>query len=177
MNTPILETERMLLRPPQITDAEAVFANWATDFEVTKYLRWNAHASIDETLEWLARTVEGIPSDDSYEWVLIHKESGETFGSAGIFYNEKRSVFEIGYCIMKKYWNKGLTTEVVREILDFGTRELKQTKFFAMHAKENPASGKVLEKAGFVYFEDGEYDSFDGKRVFESRNMMWEGAR
>ena len=172
MKTPILETERITIRPLKISDAEAIYNNWATDPDVLKYVRWNAHKSINTTIEWLKHEESGIEDDLSYQWGLVNKENGEIFGSGSLSYNEEQKMFEIGYAIMKKCWNQGLTTEAVRAIINYAVKELKQTKLFARHAKENQVSGKVLERIGFLYQKDGKYSSFDGSRVFESREYV-----
>ena len=169
MITPVLETERILLRPLKISDAEDIFKNWASDPDVTKYMRWNTHQSVDVTVEWLTSVESSLASDMCYDWGFILKETGQIFGSGGIFGHD---MFEIGYVIMKKYWNKGLTTEAARAMVGFAVNELGQTSLYGRHAKENIVSGKVLEKLGFVYRNDGEISSFDGKRVFQSKNYV-----
>jgi ribosomal-protein-alanine N-acetyltransferase len=73
---------------------------------------------------------------------------------------------------MKKYWNLGLTTEAGRAMINFARHKLNKNTFYAKHAKENPASGKVLEKTGFIYQKDTEYKSLDGKRQFEAREYF-----
>ena len=172
MITPVLETERVFLYPPKISYAESIFHNWATDSEVTKYLRWNHHESIDITIGWLKYEVENIADDNSYQWVFVNKENNEMFGSGGLSYNKEHNRFEIGFAIMKTYWNQGFTTESAHAMIDFAVKELKQTRFFARHAKENTASGIVLKKIGFIYLKDGTYSSFDGKRAFESKEYV-----
>ena len=172
MITPTLETERIILRPLKISDAEDIFKSWVSDPEVTKYARWNTHQSVDDTIGWLSSMEQSIADDRSYDWGLILKETGEIFGSAGIFYNDECNMFEIGYVIMKKYWNKGLATEAAKAMVDFAVKELKLSMLYARHAKENIASGKVMEKLGFVYRDDGEYSSFDGTRTFQSKNYI-----
>ena len=172
MITPSLQTERILLRPLSVADAEAIFNNWAADPNVTKHMRWNAHESIDVTLEWLTSEDADIANEKSYQWVFVHRGNNEVFGSGGLIYNEEHGMFEIGYVIMKKHWNQGLTTEASRAIVAFATCELKQQKLHARHAKENPASGRVMEKVGFVYLRDGQYASFDNKRIFECREYI-----
>jgi ribosomal-protein-alanine N-acetyltransferase len=72
---------------------------------------------------------------------------------------------------MKKYWGLGLATEASRAMLTFAVDELNEKNFYARYVKENTASGRVLEKLGFVYKQDGEYSAFDG-RVFESREYF-----
>ena len=53
MNTPILETKRLLLRPMKASDAEEVFRNWTSDPEVAKFMRWSTHENVEVTREWL----------------------------------------------------------------------------------------------------------------------------
>ena len=168
MITPILETQKLRLRPAKVSDAEAVYNNWASDPSVTKYMRWNTHGSIDETIEWLTRAESVVSDKNSYDWLFVLKETNEPIGSGGVFVNTKHDAHELGYCIMQSRWGQGFAVEASKEILRFAADELGATEFFATHAKDNPASGKVLEKLGFVYKSDGEYSSFDGKREFKS---------
>jgi ribosomal-protein-alanine N-acetyltransferase len=172
MKTPILETERIILRPPTVTDAQVAFDNWTSDLEVAKYMRWNVHESVETTIEWLTHDEKQINDDKSYHWFFTLKETSETFGSGGFFWNDEHEMFEIGYCIMKKHWSKGLVTEASRVMIDFMVSEVKQTKLCVKHAKENIGSQRVIEKLGFVYQKDGEYPSLDGKRIFESRDYI-----
>jgi len=173
MITPILESRRIISRPAKITDADAIFNNWTSDPDVSHFMRWNTHASIDETVAWLTG-VEANIANDNYDWLFVLKKTGEPFGSGGIFFNATHDVYELGYCIMKREWGKGFATEAARTILDFATRELGLTKFFACHAVKNPASGKVLQKLGFVYSGDGSYTSFDGKRAHATHDYFLE---
>ncbi|MCL1824192.1 MAG: GNAT family N-acetyltransferase [Oscillospiraceae bacterium] len=172
MTTPTLETERIILRPLKITDANDIFRNWASDPEVTKYMTYTTHETIETTTQWLKELENNIADENSYNWGFVYKNSNELFGSGGISYEEEHKMFSIGYNIMKKYWNMGLVTEAGRAMLDFVVNELNQTEFFGTHAKENPASGRVMEKLGFIYQKDGEYTCFDGVRVFQSREYL-----
>ena len=70
---------------------------------------------------------------------------------------------------MHKYWNQGYTTEIVKGILEFAQKELGIKEFVAWHAIENPASGAVMKKCGFVYEKDGVSKKFDGVTTFESK--------
>jgi len=170
MTTPTLKTERIILRPLKLSDAKEVFKNWATNPNVAKYMRWNTHQSIDETIEFLTSVEERINDDKNYDWGFTLKETGELIGSGGAYYNDNEGMFEIGYCIMEEQWNKGLTTEAAKAMVDFVINKLQQTEVYANCAWENINSGKILEKLGFAYTGDGEYKSFDEKRTFKSRN-------
>ena len=81
-------------------------------------------------------------------------------------------MYELGYNLMKKYWNQGLATEAAREIVRYALEDLGQTQLFCCHAKENPASGRIMEKAGFVYQQDGEYSKLDNSRHFETKEYI-----
>jgi ribosomal-protein-alanine N-acetyltransferase len=134
-------------------------------------MRWNVHKSVDETIKWLTDVETNISNKNAYDWAFILKENNEIFGTGGVYYNEDYKMFEIGYNLMKKYWGLGLATEASRAMLKFSVDELNERNFYARYVKENTVSGRVLEKLGFVYKQDGEYSAFDG-RVFESREYF-----
>jgi len=165
---PTIQTERLLLRLAKKSDASAVYTNWTRDPQISKYMRWNTHASINHTIEWLDATAARGFDGKVYDWLFILKETGKPIGSGGIFYNSTHNMFELGYCVMRPLWGKGFATEAARAILQFAKQELGQTKFFACHAKENVVSGKILKKLGFVYSNDSSYSKFDGSQTFES---------
>lgn len=167
----VLETQRLILRPMQVSDAEEIFQNWTHDPEVTRFMRYNPHETLEVTREWL-RQEENSESETQADWGFVLRETGELIGSGGLFFSQERGLYELGYNLMKKVWNQGLATEAVQAILTFGRERLGITRVFACHAKDNPASGRVLEKAGFVYQRDGSYASLDGTRTFESREYL-----
>lgn len=172
MKTPVLETKRLLLRPLTYGDAQAVFSNWTSDAEVAKFMRWDVHTNISQTQEWLASEEASIDSDLLYNWGFVLKETGELIGSGGLVYQQSKGVYELGYNIMKKYWNQGLTTEAAAAIIDFGKDGLQQKYFYCCHAKDNPASGKVMRKIGFQYQKDGVYYSWNRLKRFECKEYL-----
>lgn len=169
MNTPIIETERMILRPLSVADASNIYERWTSDDRVSKYVRWCTHNSVEDTIEWLKIEENNISSDKIYQWGFTRKESGYLFGCGGLTYNEIEGVFELGYNIMHAYWNQGYTTEAAKAILEFAIKELKQREFIACHAVDNPASGVVMRKCGFVYEKDEIHTKFDGVTSFDSK--------
>lgn len=172
MQTPTLETERLLLRPLTTNDAESAFLNWTSDPDIAKFMRWELHSNISETFEWLVSEETLIESDSVYNWGFVLKETGELIGSGGLVFIESKNMYELGYNIMKKYWNQGFTTEAAKVIIDFGTNELNQRQFYCCHAKDNPSSGKVMTKVGFRYQNDGVYYSWNQERKFESKEYL-----
>lgn len=173
MKTPILETERLILRPLRITDAQEIFDNWASDPEVAKFMVWSTHKDVNVTKAWLAELEKTIDSD-SYDWGFVRKEDGKLIGSGGIYYKKDADSYNMGYNIMKACWHQGYTTEAARAMIDFGVEVLDAKRFTASHAKDNPNSGKVMEKVGLHYVEDGHYDSLDGTKHFECKCYVLE---
>lgn len=170
MITPILESKRIILRPLSLNDAEDIYKSWTSDSEVAKFMIWDVHKSIDDTIEWLKIEVQNIGKEHHYIWGFVLKETGELFGSGGINYKNELDCYELGYNIMKKYWRQGLTTEAGKVILDFAIKTLGEKRFFCRHAVDNIGSKKVMTKLGFEYYADSSYTSFSGKKHFSSKD-------
>lgn len=162
MNTPILETERLILRPFEETDAREVFECWESDPEVAKYMFWTSHNDINKTKEWIHFELGQISKDDWYRFALVLKNTGELIGTGLIYYENEVESWEIGYNLGKKYWGNGYTTEAMREILTFAQNELHIKEVVGRYAKENPASGNVMKKLGFRYEKNIPYECNDG---------------
>lgn len=162
MKTPVLETERVILRPLTVDDSNTAFENWTSDDRVKKYMRYNSHKTVDETKEWLKSVEDTDSSDKQFDWGFVDKATGKLFGSGGLVWCKDKQMYEIGYNIMFDYWHKGFTTEIARAILDFARDTLKQKHIFGCHAIENINSGKVLMKNGFTPTGYATITNFDG---------------
>ncbi|MCL2696607.1 MAG: GNAT family N-acetyltransferase [Oscillospiraceae bacterium] len=172
MKTPVLQTERLILRPLTTADAETVYSGWASDPEVNKYMVYVLHRSVSETIEWLKQVEADLNSSDSYLWGFVIRESGQLIGSGGLNFNKGHEMFEVGYNIMKAHWNKGYTSEAMRAAIDFAARELGAVRFYGRHSKDNVFSGKVMEKLGFIYQKDGETAKIDDSSISPSREYL-----
>lgn len=169
MKTPIIETERMILRPMSLSDADDIFERWTSDDRVSKYVRWLTHETVEVTEMWLSYEVEHIDSDNVYQWGFTLKDTGYLFGSGGLNYNEEQGIFELGYNIMYDFWRQGYTTEAAKAILHFAQTQLGKKEFIAWHAVDNPASGAVLKKCGFVYEKNEIHAKFDGETFYDTK--------
>lgn len=171
MKTPVLETDRLILRPLSLDDAEHIFKTWTSDEDVAKYMIWDVHESVNDTIDWLKQEVNDIDSDDVYTWGLVLKDTNTLFGTIAL--NKKADgTSGFGYNIAKAYWKKGFTTEAGRKVLDFANKTLNIKKIFCRHADENIASMKTMKKLGFIYFKDSTYESFSGKKRFNSKDYF-----
>ena len=87
-------------------------------------------------------------------------------------YQQDLNMFELGYNLMKKYWDMGYTTEAAKEIIRFAQYDLKQNQLFCRYVVENYASGSVIKKLGFIYQKEGSYSSFDNTRTFLTKDYI-----
>jgi ribosomal-protein-alanine N-acetyltransferase len=172
MKTPVIETERLILRPLIVGDAKAIFEGWASDQEVARFMRWNLHKNIEETKEWLVSEEVVAKGEDVYNWGFMLKENKRLVGSGGLTFSQKHQMYEIGYNLKRDCWGKGYATEATKKFVDYAKDELKVKQLFATHAVDNVSSGKVLEKIGFIYQTEGIYYSFDGSRTFQSKEYI-----
>lgn len=150
MNTPVLCTERLLLRPFAAGDARAVFEGWEQDAEVAKYMFWQSHHDFSKTECWLREELQKITADDWYRWAVCDRASEELLGTGLLYYEPEISGWEIGYNLKRSEWGQGYTTEAMREILRFAWQELSITEVKGRYAAVNAASGHVMEKLGFI---------------------------
>lgn len=148
----IIETERLVLRPWQETDANALF-KYAGDPDIGPIAGWPTHTSIGNSLE-IIRTVFSAP--ETYAVVL--KDTGEPVGSCGIMFSDglhsaemKQSEAEIGYWIGKPYWGQGLIPEAVRALLARCFKELMLDAVWCGYYDGNTKSKRVVEKCGFNF--------------------------
>lgn len=152
VETKELNTGRLVLRRFTVQDAPDMFQNWANDPEVTKYLRWQPHASMEVTANLLAEWVKNYNDPNYYHWAIVLRESGKVIGSIGILdpsCSDQRG--EIGYCIGKAWWGQGLMTEALLAVEDFAFEDVGFNRLEAFHSVNNPASGKVMQKGGMRF--------------------------
>ena len=162
MNTPTLETDRLILRPFQENDAIQVFECWECDPDVAKYMFWTSHNDIEKTKEWVSFELRQIEKEDWYRFTIVLKGTNTLIGTALIYYEEEVKCWEISYNLGKRFWGKGYMTEAMKKVIDFAEEQLKLSQIVARYAKENPASGNVIYKLGFKYEKDIPYACNDG---------------
>ncbi|MCR5726223.1 MAG: GNAT family N-acetyltransferase [Lachnospiraceae bacterium] len=147
--TQTVETDRLILRQFRIEDAEDMFENWASDPEVTKFLTWPPHTSVDITKGLLNEWVSRYEDDGYFNWVMELKENGKAIGNISVVnLNEKVESADIGYCMSRAYWGKGLMPEALKAVMDYLFDVIGLNRVAACHDANNPKSGRVMDKAG-----------------------------
>lgn len=148
-----LETDRLILRRYVIEDAEAMYKNWASDEEVTKYLMWPTHANQETSRAVIEDWVRQYSKENYYQWAIVLKDNGdEPIGSITVVdRKEKISMVHVGYCIGRTWWHKGITSEALQAVIDFLFDVVGVNRVEARHDPRNPNSGKVMKKCGMQY--------------------------
>ena len=148
-----LETERLLLRRYVREDAAAIYKNWASDPQVTKFLMWQPHASPEVSRRVMEDTLTQYANDAYYRWAIVLKSHGAApIGDIAVVHmDEKISMVHIGYCIGSRWWNKGYMSEALNAVISFFFREVKAKRVESQHHPDNIGSGRVMEKCGLAF--------------------------
>ncbi len=144
-----IETSRLILRAPRIEDAEEIYKRWASDPEVTRYLCWPRHRSLDTTREFLHSSEEEWERWGAGSYVIENKDNGGLIGSCGL-HMKAAGRAETGYVLARLAWGRGYATEALKAVLEEAGRA-GVSRIFAMCHPDNTASVNVLEKCGFKF--------------------------
>lgn len=157
---PTLHTERLSLRAMHPIDAEDMF-DYAKRPEVTKYLLWREHEDIGFTRDYLNYIGKRYALGDFYDWAIIDKESQRMIGTCGFTKIDISNNFaEIGYVLNPDFHHKGIASEAVRRIIEFGFEELSLNRIEARFMQGNEPSLRLMERVGMTfegYFRDAVY--------------------
>ena len=161
----IFETERLLLRPLELSDAEAMF-EMDNNPIVHKYLWQQPTQTIEETIKIIEYVKRQYAENKIGRFATILKETGEFIGWTGIKFvndhveNGNTNFYDYGYRLNEKFWNNGYATEATKFWLDYGFKEMEIDIMNAYTHAENGASNRVLSKCGMKLMED--YPDKDG---------------
>lgn len=148
--TQTIKTERLFLRRFRIEDAQAMYDNWASDDEVTRYLIWPTHSSVEVTRMVLENWVNSYAKEDFYLWGI--ELGGQPIGSISVVeMDETVKKAQIGYCIGTHWWHMGIISEALKAVMDYLFDEVGFNRLEACHDPRNPNSGKVMLKCGMSY--------------------------
>ena len=153
LGTQTLETPRLLLRRFEVKDAQAMFENWTSDPEVTRYLTWPPHENVEVTQGLLQNWVHQYDGADYYSWAIVSKEHGsQPIGSiAVVAHDDSVAKATVGYCLGRNWWHRGYMTEALTAVIRYLLEEVGMNRVEAYHDPRNPHSGCVMKKCGMTY--------------------------
>lgn len=144
----MIETKKLIIRKFKISDATQMYENWAQDEEVTKYLTWDPHSSIEDTKEFVKANL-----DNNTILAIYHKGNSEVIGSISYtFKNANYTTCEVGYCLSKKYHGLGLAHEALINLMNYIFNKLNVKRIAAIHMVENTASENLMKSCGMIFY-------------------------
>ena len=169
-----LQTARLLLRRLSFDDVYDYYERLGSDGEVSKYMLFEPHQDIGETLALIEEALVRYEEENFYRWGIENED-----GLIGVIellrFDEENDSCSFAYMLGKAWWGQGYATEAVQEVFRFAAEELGVKKLTADHMAPNAASGAVMRKAGMVqvgvipgkYEKHGQrHDAIVYKRVF-----------
>jgi [ribosomal protein S5]-alanine N-acetyltransferase len=143
---PTLTSRRVTLRAPRVDDADALFATLTSDPAVTRYLSWTPHPDVGETRRVITELFNtgGDPT-----WVIEARDTGEPIGTCG-WLRPRPHIVELGYCLGRRWWRRGIMSEVVALLIEQAGRDPTVYRVSAYCHVDNTGSAGVLRRCGLT---------------------------
>lgn len=147
MNTPTLETKRLILRKFTERDIEALFLI-LKDKDVNEFLPWFPMKNLEETKKFYEkRFVSKYMQPQSYAYALCLKTDSFPIGYIKV---DMEDHHDFGYGLCKEFWHRGIVTEAGKAIVE-QVKTDKLPYITATHDRNNPRSGNVMKNVGMTY--------------------------
>lgn len=147
-----LETERLILRKLSMEDLYDYYERIGSDGEVSKFMLWEPHQDIGETLETFDKSLAAYEKGKYYRWVAEEKNGDGIIGTMSLLrFDEEEDSCSFAYMFAKDWWGQGYATEAMTAVLNFAVEKMGIKKITAEHFAGNPASGAVMRKLGMTH--------------------------
>lgn len=148
---PQIESQRLKYRPLTLSDAARVqlLAGHPKIAETTSTI---PHPYLDGIAEqWISSHAKACTEGRGFDWAIELKSNSLLIGNISCFIDQKNKKVEIGYWVGLDFWGQGYMTESLITIRDFLFHKTEINKITCRHIQNNPASGKVMLKAGLLH--------------------------
>lgn len=142
-----IETDRLILKTPTWSDVPDLY-RYASNPEVALYVSWHAHTRMDESYRFIARMEKMMEEGKLIEFGIYPKEVGHIIGTIGLMPKPSSPRAEVGYCIDKPYWGRGLVSEALQAVIQYGFTLEHIHRIEAIADETNIGSWRVMEKCG-----------------------------
>ena len=169
---PILETNRLLLRNFKIDDAEEIY-NYLKDPDISKFFPWETPKSVNDVINLLSFSKTKNKNNFGLDLAIVLKANKKVIGGCGFDKIDHAHKWgEIGYVISKEYWNQGIATEALKELILFGFKTMDLNRIEAVCITDNKASEKVMIKLG-MKFDSNLRGRFYSKKNYYDAKMYY----
>ena len=167
---PIIETNRLILRPFKLSDSKRV-QELAGDFKIAETTLNIPHPYMDGIAEsWIINHKDNLSSGKSITYAIVKKETEDLMGAISLMINKVHKKAELGYWVGVPYWNKGYCTEASQAIVELGFKELNLNRIYALSMECNNGSWRVMEKIGMKYEGTRRQDVFKNGIAIDLRS-------
>lgn len=128
-----------------MSDAEAILSGYAQDVDVTRYLVWRPHPDLQATRAFLSRCADVWAEGSSFPYAILRRSDGKLIGML-----ELGADGCVGYVLEKASWGQGLMPEALKALIAWCLGPGGYRKIWAHCDVDNPASARVMEKAGMT---------------------------
>ena len=164
---PVLITNRLRLTSLEDTDVESVFFLRSNE-EVIRYIRKEPCKGIQEAYEHIQLLKRKQQENESTNWAIREKENAEMIGGICLWnFSDDRKTAEVGYDLKPSYHRKGLMSEALDAVIQYGFSEIYLDEIEAFTHRNNEASKSLLLKHGFVLNPERTDDGFPDNQIFE----------
>ncbi|MET0658961.1 MAG: GNAT family N-acetyltransferase [Steroidobacteraceae bacterium] len=150
-----IDTARLTLVAPTADDARDIFERYASDAEVTRYLGWPRHRTLDDTHAFLTFCAGQWQHSAAGAYLIRSRSDGRLLGSTGLTCTPPGEAMT-GYVLARDAWNCGYATEALRAMIDLG-RKCALRRLYALCHPQHRASARVLEKC--LFSRDDQWNS------------------
>lgn len=148
---PTLETARLRLRRLTLADAEDYYRHLFGSEAVSRYMLWNPHRDVSESEDSIRKVLRRYEEGHCYRWGITLNATGELIGIIELLrFDEEADSCSFAYMLGENFWGRGYGTEALKAVFDFAFTQMNVRSITADHMAENPASGRVMEKAGMI---------------------------
>ena len=175
----VLQSERLILRPFEMSDAVDIYRAWGTDEDVARYVTWSTHTCIEDSYAFVSHVLDNFERKEYMVWLVVLKETAKPIGAICLFKSKEPHTYGkwgIGYNYAKMYWHKGFGSEALDTVLRFVFMETDIPLLFAEHSTKNPNSGRVMKHCGMRLkrkTEDAMPAQFGECALYEIEKLEW----
>ena len=143
-----IRTPTLRLRFPVASDASSIYASYATDDAVTRYLMWTPHRTLETVEEFINDRIQKIETGEDFTWAITLQGQDHVIGMIGALVRDHK--VDIGYVLAREYCNRGYMTEAISSIASWMLDQPSIFRVWAVCDRENMGSARALEKSGFI---------------------------